>query len=235
MRHLVFLLCALPLACGGAPALPSVPSVPPSPTAASPKDAPASPPSSEPCDASFAKKKPAGWVDVGTLVVQVKDDMPTGWELKDASGKKVDGGDISVKSARAAADMVSQKICRVGGVLAVYDEKAPQSGSMSAVVVKPAKEDEAGDVATMCKPLSEEIMKIKPDESQQLRIAIQVYEESLTSKKWRGWVRDWAQKMRKADPTAAPGLRKSQGQELETAAKGAGIKSCWFATSLARP
>jgi hypothetical protein len=162
-------------------------------------------------------------------VITVKDEMPTSYELLDASGKKVDSGEISAKGARAAGDAVAQKICKIDGVLAVYESKAePTTGSMTASVVKPAREDEAGDLAMMCKPLAADLMK-STDESQQRRIAAQMYEETLSSKKWRGWMHEWSEKIRKADSGARPALLKGQADELDAAAK---TKDCWFVTML---
>lgn len=217
------------VACGAAPAVVPPPAAPPSAPAPVPSE-PA--PTTAACHGSFAKKKPAGWVEVGTLLVKVKDEMPVGYELRDGTGKKVDEGDINVKSARAAGEAVAQKICRIDGVLAVYEEKAGAGGTMTVSVVKPAREDEAGDVAAMCKPLSDDIMKIKPDPSQQVRIALDVYTESLTSKKWRAWLHDGAEKVRKASEGERVAARRSLGADLEAAAKTAGLKDCWFASSL---
>jgi hypothetical protein len=181
---------------------------------------------SGPCTAAFAKERPAGWVDSGKLVIQMKEDMPTGFELADVAGKKVDSGPISEKSARKAIDVLMEKACKVGGVLVVYDATA--DGPMTASIVKPAHEDEAADLAALCKMPSSVAADL--DDAQKRRVAQEAYEGSLSSRKWRGWLFDMTNKARKEEGDAARGaIRKVKADELDGAAK---TKDCWFATTL---
>jgi hypothetical protein len=179
--------------------------------------------------ASFTNKRPAGWVDAGKLVLTIKDKMPVAYAVLDASGKKVDSGDIDPKlGARKAVDATVEKTCKVGGVLVVYDSNpGPETTSMTGAIIKPAKEDEAADLAALCKMPS--IITADFDDAQKLVVAAQAYEESLTSSKWRSWLRDMSTKLRKADDAARPGIKSSKADELEAASKS---KDCWFAVSL---
>jgi hypothetical protein len=181
------------------------------------------------CHGSFAKERPAGWVEVGKLVVVVKDEMPIGYELHDTAGKKVDSGDVDIKTARAAGDYVAGKICKIGGVLAIYDAKAGEGGQMVTTVVKPAREDEPGDLATLCK---EPAGMASLDDAQKRRAAFDAYEALLTSSKWRSWLFDVYAKLHKAHDDARPAVMAEGGDSLAKAAAAANIKDCWFAASL---
>jgi hypothetical protein len=68
------------------------------------------------------------------------------------------------------------------------------------------------------------------DDSQKRRVAVELYEESLTSKRWRGWLFDMSTKMRKADDASRAALFKAKADELD-AAHGKN-KECWFASAL---
>lgn len=215
-------------ACGGPPPV----GLPPAPSSLSSSSPPGATAEAAACYASLTAVRPAGWVEVGKLVITVKDGMPVGFELRDASGAKVDAGDVSLQSPRAAGDYVAQKVCRIGGVMAVYDGQPVDGRPMVAIVVKPANEDPASDLADLCK---EPIWKGGGglDEAQKRRVAMATYEERLTSSRWRGWLFDMETKVRKTnDPAARAAAMSASADVLAQAAVSAGIKDCWYAGAL---
>ncbi len=182
------------------------------------------------CHAALSSKRPAGWVDVGKLIITLKDERPSAFELRDGSGKKVDSGEVTVKSPRAAGAHVAQKICLIGGVLAIYDAKPAANGTLVATVVKPAREDEGGDVVDLCK---EPAGMTELDEAQKRRAALDVYEERLTSPRWRTWLFEMTSKVRKVDdPAARAAAMTGYVEVLAEAAARSNIKDCWFANAL---
>jgi hypothetical protein len=208
------------LACGGAP------------PAAGPGSSGATTAGAGACHATFTDERPAGWVEVGKLVITVKDSMPTSYELRDASGAKVDAGDVTKKGARAAGDFVAQKSCAIGGVLAVYGAKPAADGEMVVAVVKPAREDEGADLAALCK---EPPAPAGTDDDQRRRIAVEFYERHLTTTRWRDWLFELSAKLRKSDDAGRTAIRASHAEALTAAAKKASVEDCWFASSLRKP
>jgi hypothetical protein len=202
------------------------------PPAAGPSSSGAAPAPAGPCHATFSSERPAGWVEVGKLVITVKDSMPTSYELRDASGAKVDAGEVTLKGARAAGDFVAQKSCAIGGVLAVYGAKPSADGPMVVTVVKPAREDEGADLAALCK---EPPAPAGVDDAQRRAIAGEFYERHLTTPKWRDWLFDMNAKVRKSDPAGWPAVRAEHADALSAAAKKASIDDCWFASFVRKP
>jgi hypothetical protein len=219
------------VACGGAP-----PAPPATPTAApaAPPPAPTVPSAGE-CHGSLAKAAPNGWVEVGKIVVTTKDEMPTAYELRDLTGAKVDAGAITAKSARAAGDMVAQKICKVHGVLAIFEGKAGADGQLVMSVVRPLREDAPGDVAALCKEPPG--LAASLDDGQKRRVAVDAYGQIITTSKWREWLFEMSAKLRKSDDAGRPAIMAANADVLEKAAKDAGVAAgaCWFATMLKKP
>lgn len=180
------------------------------------------------CLAAVTNKTPAGWSQVGTVVVAIEGDKPKTIEIKDAAGKvtSTEPAPATPKEMREATRLAT---CKAGGYLAVIVGAPPKgAASMTLAVLKPAREDEAGDVAVMCKEPSE--IPADFDPAQKLVVAAQLFEERLTSSKWRGWLLGMTGELRAADDAARVAIKKKHGAALADAAKG----SCWFATQLTR-
>lgn len=220
-------------ACGGKPA-----QSPESATASPAKSAettqakpeastPAAPASKGRCVGAVSKKAPAGWVEVGSVSATIEADRLVKLELKDSAGKVVateSPGADKVAGRKAIADAP----CKLGGVLLVVPAKE-QPGLTVLKVYKPAKEDEAGDVATMCTMPSD--IPADFDESQRVRVAVAIFEERLTSPRWRTWLADMTAELAAAsDDAGAIAIKRKRAPELKSAAKG----DCWFAAQLAR-
>ncbi len=209
---------------GGAPA----PAKTTETTQAKPEaSAPASPASKGRCVGAVSKKVPAGWVEVGAVAATIEGDRLVKLELKDASGKVVateTPGADKVAGRKAIADAP----CKLGGVLLVVPAKE-QPGLTTLKVYKPAKEDEAGDVALMCTNPAE--IPADFDDSQRARVAVALFEERLTSSRWRAWLADMSAELAAASDEAGwIAIKRKRAPELKSAAKG----DCWFATQLAR-
>lgn len=229
IRVVALVLAHVPLvACGGAAA--------PSPTAPAPTTAPAE---SARCLGTSARHRPAGWVESGKIVVALKDGQPTSFEAHDANGKVV-ASKAAPSEGEAARAMLSALTCQVGGLVALFEGEPPKHGvtTVTLPVLKPRAADEKLDLATMCKPPEGlPTGPNGPDEFQKVRIAFDVYQESLTTPKWRAWLVDLLDASRKAtDDTARLKVRKAKSDELKAAATSVGVASpCWFAEGIARP
>lgn len=182
----------------------------------------------------MAKKRPPGWVDTGVLVVRVVDGRPTSLDVRDASGKSLGSQPVAADATGPAArEAIAAATCRAGAVLAISPAEPPKSGDVQLALVKPAKEDEPGDLGMLCTQPAE----ITPDfdPSQRVVIAAAGYEERLTSARWRGWLFSIRASLRTASTDAdRVTIRRKGGADLSAAAKSQGTASCWFATELSR-
>jgi hypothetical protein len=218
----------LVVACGGGkPANEAKTETSAAPSASAP--ATASPPASGGgdvrCIAGMTNKRPQGWKEAGFVVITVDGDEPKTFEIHDETGKVV--GTNAAPKGREGREALRNAACRVGGFLVFLEKPAKGATSVKAIVLKPAKEDEAGDLAMMCK---EPELPAGLDESQKLRIAVEIFEERLTSTKWRGWLFDMNDETRRgADDAAHVATKKKRGAELQAAA---GKGTCWFGAAL---
>lgn len=181
------------------------------------------------CTATTSEKVPAGWVQAGSLVVHVNAGAPGTLEVKDAAGSVL-ATETLPAAKKDAREPIRLAVCKTGGVLGVIQGGKPDPGATSVTLLtyKPAKEDEAGDVALLCTMPGD--IPADFDESQRMRVAAMIYEERLTSPKWRTWLTGMGAELRDAADTDAMAIKRKHGTELQGAAKGA----CWFATQLSR-
>jgi hypothetical protein len=113
-----------------------------------------------------------------------------------------DGKVRSVRcDVKAFRPSVASALCALGGD-AGWTLREPSKADPTAeiAVVRYSKPDEAGDLDVICAPYPELVdpstgkavgMSGQPDGLQRAKIRMQVLEESLTSRKWRLWVRDF--------------------------------------------
>ena len=213
-------IAATVVACGGGAAKPSGADAPTTsaPATGAPKT----------CLAAVTNKTPPGWSQVGTVVVKIEGDKPTTIEIKDSSGK-VTSTEPAPKTPKEMREAMRLTTCKAGGYLAVVSGAPPKGATtMTFAVLNPVREDEAGDLASMCKEPAE--IPADFDPSPKLAVAAQLFEERLTSAKWRGWLLGLSEELRSADDAARVTIKKTHGAVLADAAKG----SCWFATQLTR-
>jgi hypothetical protein len=184
------------------------------------------PAAAEECLASLTKARPEGWVDAGELVVSVAGGKPTSIEVRDASGKVLGTRQADTSSPEASRESLRKAVCEAGGILGVVLGKPPESGTTRIAAVRPAKEDEAGDLERLCA----EPREIPPDFdlSQRVVVARAIYEETLTSRRYRSWLHGM-DKAVKADDRAEKARRVG---ELSAWAKAAGKQACWFPDTL---
>ncbi|HEY8091234.1 MAG TPA: hypothetical protein VIF09_25400 [Polyangiaceae bacterium] len=184
------------------------------------------PPAAGECLAAPARKAPEGWIDAGQIVVQVAAGKPVSLEVKDASGKTVQpSGPIDASSPRAAREAMRLAACTAGGLVFVVGAPPPETGAFPIAVLKPVKEDEAGDLAMLCAEPKD--MPPGMDPSQKATIAAQMYGERLTSTRYRGWLRR-LDKAVHADDAAG------RAQSVDELARSAGKSGCWFAEMVRR-
>ncbi len=190
------------------------------------------PVSEGPCTATLTSERKPDWVETGTLTITLSADKPTGAILRDASRKPVMTDPMPSDGERATEWML-KSACAVGAVF-LYLPKEQQTIKDGPVVVsllRPAKEDEAGDLAMLChEPAG---VPADFDPTQKLMVAVVQYDESLTSSRWRGWLRGMDVEMKKASgPDARRAIKGKGADELDAAAKKQGLGSCWLATAL---
>jgi hypothetical protein len=186
----------------------------------------AAPAASDECLATTTRARPEGWVDAGELVVTVAGGKPTSIEVHDASGKAVGSSPVDASSPEASRESLRKAVCKAGGLLGVVLGKPPESGTTRIAVVRPAKEDEAGDITMLCTEPSD--IPADFDPSQKVAVARQMYEEKLTSTRFRSWLHG-LDKAVKADDQAEKARRLD---DLSAQAKAAGKQACWFADTL---
>jgi hypothetical protein len=178
------------------------------------------------CLASMTQARPEGWVDAGELVVGVSGGKPTTIEVHDASGKVLGKHPADATSPEASRESLRQAVCEAGGFLGVLLGKPPSSGTTKISVLRPAKEDEAADLTLMCNEPKD--MPADFDLSQRVVVARHMYEEVLTSKRYRSWLHGMDNAV-KSDDQAEKARRID---DLSAQAKAAGKQTCWFADNL---
>ena len=181
-------------------------------------------PSHRRCLASFAATRPAsGWIETGKLLVSTRKGHAFAVEVRDARGHVVE----FVRLMREHE--VLTVACKIDGVLLVLDGAPANDGVHSVTVLRPAREDERGDVALLC---NKPAIPSAPDDAALWRATLDAFAERLTSTRWRTWLFDLDASIfgRRGDDDEP--LRKAD--ELEAAAKSAGIAACWTSTELRR-
>lgn len=187
-------------------------------TSASASTSPATSGATENCYAAMAltERRPEGWVVAGTMVVTSRGGHAVSVELRDAAGRVVESGALAKES-----DLLS-KPCKVGGVLLFAERPPAADGASTLVLLRPSVEDPSADVVSLCtKP---EGLPLGDDGGFHWAFARDTYAERLTSTRWRKWLFELDEDLRRDKPTAERAKRQ-KGDELEAAAKppGAGI------------
>jgi hypothetical protein len=228
------LFASVSLACGSSSPTPNTPSTGTGGTTAT------APKSDALCVATITAEKNATWVPVGTLAISVNETDVTKVELKDGTGKAVPTENAPKDKSGDFKTFITTSTCKVGGIFAVIDEAknkgaaGAKSGTLAIDLYKPAKDDEPGDIASLCtRPAILEKLGKEIDPSQEPRVAAAFYEESLTSQKWRAWQLTMEREFSKVeDEKGLVAIKKAKADELERAAKASGKTSCWFADAL---
>ena len=163
------------------------------------------------------------------------DGQPTAIEARDVSGKAI-ASKPAPRSGREAQALIAELTCKLGGLLAALDgPEPPKDGPATATlfVIKPALSDEKLDVAILCKEPDD--LPADADESQKTAIAFQMFQERLTTQRWRAWLKDLVAENRTTEGSARVTMRKRRADELHEHAEGAGITgACWFEAALRR-
>jgi hypothetical protein len=186
-----------------------------------------------PCLATMTTRgRRPGWVDAGKLTMRTVDKKTVSAELRDVVGRQVKRPAIPTDPGEAKTWM-AESVCALGGYLLVLDPstvKAAEKGgttTLEGAVLRPAQEDEAADLKALCTEPKLDL----PADAPPLRhfvAATEEYTESLTSRRWRGWL---FTTLGYGPPGARP-TKAQQADELEVAAKQAKLESCWFAKTL---
>jgi hypothetical protein len=224
-RRFVPVLLVLQVACGGNPVLPSESM----PSGSETGDAPTAGPSVDHgrCVGAVGKEVPAGWLEAGSVVATVAGNSLVKLVLKDSRGEVVATETLAGDRA-AGRKAIADAPCKVGGVLLVVPAKE-QEGETTMRIYKPEKADEPGDVAQMCTMPSE--IDESFDESQRARVAVAIFEQRLTSPRWRAWLADMSAELEAtSDESAMTAIKRKRGAELQAVGK----RDCWFAAQLAR-
>ena len=209
-RKVVLLLALALMACGSTTPPPAA-----SPTTSAAPSGPTSAAQGR-CLATMVKKRPSsGWVEAGQVILTLQAGQVTRVEVRDAKGRVVESGPLAKES-----DLLI-KPCTVNGYLAVAEGELAMDGTATMTVLRPIAESESGDVAFLCK---------KPAELNAdgflWRSATNLLEERLTSRRWRSWVFELDEQL--IPHTAATDqAKRTKADELDAAAKAAGIASCW--------
>jgi hypothetical protein len=171
------------------------------------------------------------------IVVATRDGEPTSIELRDGAERRVDTK-ARPPNREEARDLLERAVCQLGGLLAVLDGPEPAregTGTTNLVVLKPAVPDAKNDVAMLCNEPAG--MPGAADPIQRVRMAFTLYEETLTTGRWRAWLRDLADEhsTRANDDAARRAARERAAAELDAAAAREGPSPCWFAAGLRKP
>jgi hypothetical protein len=218
MRTLPLLACLL-ASCGPV----SAPSVPTTTQSATP------PEQTQVCTASSVRKAPAHlWPQVGTIVVTMQGGKPASAELRDGTGHVVDT--IKIAPGQDGHVILEQATCRLGGVLYQVPGGKPPDGPVELKVLRAAAPNESEDLRKLC---SHPDIPEGFDQAQEVRVAVEIFDESLTSPKWRTWMHQLKADIRSAaDDAAAAGIRRKYSTDLASAAKAGGVQECWFASRM---
>src|SRR5688572_4106317 len=181
MRVALLTILAGIFACGSSTQTPSTPS-------------PSSTKSDARCVVGMARHKPtSGWTHVGSIIVTIEDRSTKSFEIQDANGKVLESKPAPKGDPKKSLALVEEATCKLGGMLAALDSDLPnQEGTAVFLVLKPNAEDEKADVVMLCK--LPEAMPDGIDGVQEMRLAFDLYEERLTTKKWRAWLKDLGEK-----------------------------------------
>jgi hypothetical protein len=212
------LACCAVVSCGSSPL---------------PSDSPRAAEAPGRCVPALVHRTPAGWITAGKLTLTSQGGKPVSLEARDASGAVVVPKRALPEATADAMKAMLGAICAAGAVVAVVPRpKPPPDGSADLALLRPGAPNEAADVTALC---TEPELGSDLDDSQKVRVAVQVYEETLTSPKWRGWLLDFHEEMmRLEDRDRAVALRRAKGAELTSMAAPNGATDCWFARMLAR-
>jgi hypothetical protein len=187
------------------------------------------------CLASTARRRPAGWAETGTLVITLDDGRPIQLEARDAAGKTVESRPAPT-NAREAREAVAALTCRVGGLIAALDgPEPPRTGTSTStlIILGPTTADEKTDLAILCTEPEE--LPAEADTSTKLRLSIDRFEEHLTTRRWRAWLRDLVEEDSRREGAERIMLWSSRADDLHAAAANVGIAgSCWLEAGLRR-
>jgi hypothetical protein len=184
------------------------------------------------CLASFVKHRPAGWTDVGRLVIALEDGRPLSMTAEDTSGRSVETT-LAPKSKEAAENAMRELTCRLGGLALVVDA-ADGGQTATFAVLAPSVADEKADVVALCR--EPETIPEGADAHQRYRLAVESLDERLTTARWRGWLWDVLEGSAKTQGFERASLRSEKADELHAAALASGITGrCWYEAALRAP
>jgi hypothetical protein len=175
------------------------------------------------------RKAPAHlWPQVGALLVTMQGGKPVTAELRNGTGQVLDT--LKIGPGLDSRAILEQATCRLGGVLYEVPAGKPVDGPVELKVLRAASPNEAEDLRRIC---SQPDMPEGFDPSQQARVAVEIFQETLTSPKWRTWLHQLKTEIRgAADDAAAAGIRHKYGADLASTANAGGRQDCWFAARL---
>ena len=160
------------------------------------------------------------------MVVQAG--KPISAELRDAAGRVLDT--LKIDPGQDTHALFAQAACRLGGVLFQAPADKPADGTVEWKVLRPAAPNESEDLRRIC---SQPDIPAGFEPSQELSVAVQIFEQSLTSAKWRAWIHRLKAELGGAsEPAAATSTRQKFATDLAPAASAAGLTDCWFAARL---
>lgn len=187
-----------------------------------------------PCLARTAREVPAGWTGGGTLVVAVKSGRPTKLTLVDAGGKTL--ASETPVDERDIAKQITSLTCRANAWLAVPGTPPPRDkadAEVSFTLHRPARSDEAADVALLC-TMPREAADPSADEPQRAAIAAEVYSERLTTVRYRSWFYELDRELGAAQSdTDRITVKQKHGAKLASLlGTSKAAPDCWFAKVL---
>lgn len=188
-----------------------------------PTATPASTGGQEKCYAEPTDRRPDGWVVAGTMIVTSRARHAVSVELRDTSGRLVESAALVEDS-----DVISFA-CKVGGVLAVLEHELAVDGPSTFTILRPSVEDASADVVSLCTKPAE--LQVDSDGGFHWMFARGVYAERLTSSRWRKWLFELDEQLH-GDKVAAERAKREKGDELEAAARAAGLEASCFMLSV---
>lgn len=188
-----------------------------------------------PCLARTAREAPAGWTRGGTIAIAVQSGRPTKLTLVDAGGKTL--ASETPVDEKDIAKQITSLTCRAGTWLAIPGAPPPRDKADAEVtfaLYRPAKSDEAADVALLC-TMPREAADPSADESQRAAIAAEVYSERLSTVRYRSWFYELDRELGAAQSdTDRITVKQRNGTKLASLLKAskAAPPDCWFAKVL---
>lgn len=187
-----------------------------------------------PCLARTAREAPPGWTRGGTLAIAVQSGRPTKLTLVDAGGKTV--ASETPVDEKDIAKQITSLTCRANAWLAVPGTPPPRDktdAEVSFTLYRPAKNDEAADVALLC-TMPKEAADPSADESQRAAIAAEVYSERLSTIRYRSWFYELDRELGAAQSeTDRITVKQNNGAKLASLLKTSKAPpDCWFAKVL---